>query len=370
MKERLTIREHANLVDEALLILYQWANKDAMEQMKEEYRGSYQGDPEEYNHIWDMILEIYQAVKEKLTPKKDRIDYYFKSQNINFFFNASFAFLWDFHNTENKLLTYEERVRDLKEEDRIKIYASVVNIDEEDDTSIEGLHTYDDFLRFLDVAACNKDVKWDVLQIFHNQKEYYNEVTAILREVIDLLELKFSEQIDEMEKRFYDYWTNMQGNKDIIELVQQNLKITWKESELGTVLLPMIFHPISVTFSTKTDTQSIDILRIGVMLDHRLNINRKKMGSEDIVNFGKLLSDKSKVDILEMTSKKPCYGKEIASELGLSTATISYHVNALMKLGLLKTELSANRVYYSMNYEKLSDYLEDIKDYFGPNISL
>ena len=364
MKEKLTIRKSANLVDEAILILYQWANKDAMEQMREEYRGYYQGDPDGYNYIWNTILDIYDTVKEGLKPKKNRIDYYFKSQNINFFFHASFAFLWDFHNTDNKLLPYEERVRGMTEEDRIRIYAQVVNIDEEDDSSIEGVNTYEDFLRFLDTSACNKEVKWDILQIFHNQKEYYNEVTAILKEVIDILETKFRSQIADIEKQFYDYWAEIQESKDIIELVQQNLKITWKESELGTVLLPIIFQPTSVTFSTNTNTQSIDILRIGIMLDHRLNISRKKMGSEDIVNFGKLLSDKSKVDILEMTSIKPCYGKEIATELGLSTATISYHVNALMRLGLLKTELSSNRVYYSMNSEKLAEYLEDIRDHF------
>lgn len=365
MKERLKIQKCANLVDEAILILYQWANKDAMEQIREEYRGSYQDDSEDYDHIWNTLLDIYQTVKEELKPKKDRIDYYFKSYNINFFFYASFAFLWDFHNTENKLLTYEERFRNVKEEDRIKAYAQIINIDEEDDTATEGLHTYEDFLKFLDAASCNKEIKWEVLKIFHNQKEYYDEVSAILREVVDLLENKFSNQLAELEKNFYDYWVEKQEKEDIIELVQKNLKLTWEENEMGTVLLPMIFQPVSVTFSTKLEKQSIDVLRFGVLLDHRFHTSGRKMGSEDIVNIGKLLSDKSKVDILKLTAKKPCYGKEIAADLNLSTATISYHVNALMKLGLLKTELSYNRVYYSMNYEKLTEYLEDIGKYFA-----
>ena len=366
MKEKLKIQKHANLVDEAIFILYQWVNKeDIMEQIREEYRGNYQGDPEEYDCIWKVLLDIYQAVKEELKPKKDRIDYYFKSYNINFFFYASFAFLWDFHNTDNKLLTYEERFKDLKEEDRIKAYARVVNIDEEDDTTVEEVYTYDDFLRFLDAASCDKDVKWEVLKIFHNQKEYYNEVSAILKEVVELLMNNFGDQIAELEKRFLDYWVEKQGKEDIIELVQRNLKLTWKENELGTVILPLLFQPTSVTFSTQPDTQSIDVLRFGILMDHRFLTSRRKMEAEDIVNIGKLLGDKSKVDILGMTAKKPYYGKEIANELNLSTATISYHVNALMKLGLLKTELSSNRVYYRMNYEKLTEYLEDIGEYFS-----
>lgn len=365
MKERLQIAKHANMVDEAMLILYQWANKDAFEQMKEEYRDKFTDNPDRYNQIWDTILEIYAAVKEKLKPKKDRIDYYFKSQNINFFFNASLAFLWDFQNSDSKLLTYEERFRDLKEEDRIKAYAQIVNIDEEDGASVEGLHTYEDFLKFLDEAACQKEVKWEVLQIFHNQEACYYEVTALLKEVIDLLENHYRERIAGIEKQFYEYWMDIQENNDILKLVQQKLKITWEEKEQETILLPMIFHPVSVTFSYQPEAKETDVLRLGILLDQHFNITGHSMNAEEIVNFGKLLSDKSKVDILELTAKKPCYGKEIAKELNLTTATISYHVNALMRLGLLKTELISNRVYYCMNYEKLSEYLEDIKEFYN-----
>lgn len=365
MKERLKIQKHANLIDEAILILYQWANNDTIEQTREDYRGNYQENLEDYDQIWSRILDIYQAVIVELKPKKDRIDYYFKSQNNNYLFNAAFAFLWDFHSTESTILTYEERFRDMKEEDRIKAYAQILSIDEADVTAAEELHTYEDFIRFLDTSPCDNEVKWETLKIFHNQKEFYTEVSAILKEVVDFLKNHFSNQIAEFEKRFYDYWSELQEKEDLLELVQGNLKITWDVNERGTLLFPMIFHPISVTLATHTDTKIYDTLHIGILQDSRLIISARKMGSEDIVNIGKLLSDKSKVDILKLTAAKSCYGKEIAKELSLSTATISYHVNALMKLGLLKTELSSNRVYYSLNYEKLTEYLEDIRKYFS-----
>lgn len=364
MKERLQIAKHANLVDEAILILYQWVNADAFEQLREEYRDNYPDNPEEYNHIWDTVLEIYYAVKEELKPKKDRVDYYFKSRNANFFFNASFAFLWSYQNPDNRLLTYEERIKGMKEAERIKAYAQIINIDEEEEISAEGLLSCEDFLSFLDAASCEKDAKWDVLRIFHNQEESYNEVTAILKEVVDLLENRFTKQITALEKQYYEYWQAVQAELGIMELLKQNLKLTWKENENGTILLPMIFQPISVTLSYEQDTDCMDVLRFGILMDQRFIISRQKMDAEDIVNFGKLLSDKSKVDILELTAKKPCYGKEIAKELGLSTATISYHVNALIKLGLLKTEVNSNRVYYSMNMERISEYLEGIKGFF------
>ncbi len=364
MKDKFQIAKHANLVDEAILILYQWVNKDELEQQREEYRYNYPEASEWYDSIWEKLLVIYNAVKQELKPKKERIEYYFKSKNLSLFFNAAFAFLWDFQNYDNQLLPYEERIKNLTEEERIKYYAQIINMDEESGAPVEGLVTYDDFINFLDAASCDKAAKWETLKVYHNQKECYNEITAILREVVNIITVEFQNEIAELEQQYYDYWMGIQEKQDIIELMHTNLKLLWKANENGTVLLPMIFQPISVSLSSSPGTDQLDVIRFGILMDSRFIITKEKITTEDIVNFGKLLCDKSKVDILELTAGKPCYGKEIANELKLSTATISYHVNALMKLGLLKTELDSNRVYYSLNAEKFSQYMEGIRKYF------
>jgi DNA-binding transcriptional ArsR family regulator len=367
MKDKFRIAKHANLVDEAIFILYQWVNKDELDQIREEYRDNYSEASGWYEGVWDTVFEIYNAVKQELSPKKERIDYYFKSKNVNFFFNAAFAFLWDFQNYDNQLLSYEERIASLKEEDRIKFYAQIINIEEESGTPVEGVTTYDDFISFLDAASCDKAEKWEALKIFHTQKESYNEITAILKEVVDLITARYQKQMEELEQQFCEYWSAILEKQDIVELVHNNLKLVFQANENGTVLVPMIFQPISVSLSISPERDLEDVIRFGILMDNRLNISRENMEAEDIVNFGKLLCDKSKVDILELTAKKPCYGKEIANELKLSTPTISYHVNALIKMGLLKTVVDSNRVYYSLNNERFSQYLEGIKRYFLKN---
>lgn len=364
MKDRFQIAKHANLVDEAIYILYQWVNKDDLEQQREEYRDNYSEVSEWYEGIWDTLLEVYNAVKQELGPKKELIEYYFKSKNVNFFFNAAFAFLWDFQNYDNQLLSYEERIANLKEEDRIKFYAQIINMEEESGAPSEGLETYDDFIGFLDAASCDKAEKWEALKIFHTQRESYNEVSEILKEVVDFITTRYEEQIEKLEQQFCEYWIGIQEKQDIMELLHHNLKLVFPANNNGTVLLPIIFQPISVSLSVSTGTELEDVLRFGILMDSRLNLSRENIAAEDIVNFGKLLCDKSKVDILELTAKKPCYGKEIANELKLSTATISYHVNALIKMGLLKTVVDSNRVYYSLNSEKFALYLDGIRKYF------
>ena len=69
------------------------------------------------------------------------------------------------------------------------------------------------------------------------------------------------------------------------------------------------------------------------------------------------LSDQKRIDILRMVSKRPWYGKELASHFKLTTATMSYHLNRLVNAGLLRIEVGEQkRIYYTLNREMLEQY--------------
>lgn len=175
----------------------------------------------------------------------------------------------------------------------------------------------------------------------------------------------FSDQIECIGNEFYEYWNDYQKNDDIINLIGNKLHVSWNYNEVGTVVLPQLFDPIGIAISIdESDKNSKDAIRLGIILDKNISVTKNKTKKEDIINFGKLLSDKSKMDILEYIAKKPAYGKEIANELNLSTATISYHMSALSKLGFICEEVTSNRIYYSINKEKISLYLEEISKFF------
>ncbi|MFR1852473.1 MAG: ArsR/SmtB family transcription factor [Beduini sp.] len=46
---------------------------------------------------------------------------------------------------------------------------------------------------------------------------------------------------------------------------------------------------------------------------------------------------------------KAAYGQEIANHLNLKTSTISYHMEALINVGLIIVEKQNNRIYYRLN---------------------
>lgn len=57
------------------------------------------------------------------------------------------------------------------------------------------------------------------------------------------------------------------------------------------------------------------------------------------------LADPSRLRILRLLAERPRYGQELAAELGVSGATVSHHLSALSKAGILSIERQAHRTY-------------------------
>ncbi len=74
----------------------------------------------------------------------------------------------------------------------------------------------------------------------------------------------------------------------------------------------------------------------------------------------KALSDERRLEILKMTSQRPWYNKELANYFNLTTATLSYHLNLLLNIGVLDFEPSIinNRYYYTTNKQRLKEIFD------------
>ncbi len=366
MGKNFRIVPQVNLLEEAIIILCVWMNKDNIEELWPRYRESFQDDQEVFQSRKDLFVEIYQCIKEQFKERREIIEYYFKAHGTGFSALGHLALLWNSQKCDNSLLSYQERFAGITEEQKVKQYAGLIDIDAALNTPISAINTVSDLIAFIESSAYEKEIKWEAIKIYSRQEFYYNEVCGILAEVVEFLRSRYGDRLERLGQEFYEYWTGVQQETDIIDLIQEKTKITWQSNNSGTIMMPSVFQPFSIgLYTDDVDRSLTDILRIGIMMDRRIIIANKSISQEDVVNAGKLLSDKSKVDILELLSKKPCYGKELANELKLSTATISYHVNALISIGLLSADVNANKIYYSVNRERLSEYLENVKEYFA-----
>lgn len=65
------------------------------------------------------------------------------------------------------------------------------------------------------------------------------------------------------------------------------------------------------------------------------------------------LSDPSRLQIVRLLGERPRYGQELAAALGMSGATISHHLGALSKAGVLGVERRAHRTYFVLDQPTL-----------------
>ena len=78
----------------------------------------------------------------------------------------------------------------------------------------------------------------------------------------------------------------------------------------------------------------------------------------------KALGDASKFQILTRLREGDKYNLELAQELGLSAATMSHHMSALLTCGLVRLTKREGRVYYSLERQAVRRMLTTLEQHF------
>ncbi len=80
----------------------------------------------------------------------------------------------------------------------------------------------------------------------------------------------------------------------------------------------------------------------------------------------KALSDRNRILILRMLARNKEYGAKIAEYLGITTATVSHHLELLKKAGFVQEEKVGTIKYFSYNQEHTESTLEDLQKFIAP----
>lgn len=132
-------------------------------------------------------------------------------------------------------------------------------------------------------------------------------------------------------------------------------------SQQKTVLIPTLAYCFSIMITDHFFFEAKhNYILWGVYILHINPVQQSSM--ETLCSVLKTLSDKSKFEILCFISKnQKAYGAQIAKAMKLTTATISYHMQALIDAGLVTVEKLNNRLYFQVHEEHLQEYLKQIE---------
>ncbi len=103
------------------------------------------------------------------------------------------------------------------------------------------------------------------------------------------------------------------------------------------------------------------------MLFYNVKIQEKPKDEEidRFLSVMKSLSDRTRLQILQRLRNEPAYGKLLAEELKLSTATISRQLEQLRSMNLILEEKTDNFKYFKLNWKEIDRLIQSIKEFFS-----
>ncbi|MNV76847.1 hypothetical protein D3C71_1702300 [compost metagenome] len=75
---------------------------------------------------------------------------------------------------------------------------------------------------------------------------------------------------------------------------------------------------------------------------------------ETVQKFLKVISDKRRLDLINLLKECDRYASELAQLMKLTPAAINYHTNLLIELNLIRIIRVDNRIYYQVDPERLA----------------
>lgn len=302
-------------------------------------------------------LAVLSAIARQAVDglSQERIEFYFKKLNNRWECIASLLGCFDSIHALDDLTKEEARFDTLTLPDRLEHVTEASAV-----TAEEKLADYSQVLQSLELED---SVRWNVISALLHPEEHKEAMFTLLRHVQGVL-VRHEEELNQIFQRCRDALIAEDQKKPLEELMAEMSTYQLDSSIIPNEMAMLLFDGFSMRGQVTDSGQAW--FMVGAFLPYHapLPLSKHKLDSKQIIAFGKLFSDASKLEILKLLSRKPCINREIAQALKLSAATISYHMAVLTEMELVNTSISANKVIYELNRENLSNVMEQMTDYF------
>lgn len=309
---------------------------------------------------------INDMKKNISTFLKRELEYFFKYEE-SYSNNLAYKLFWYFVWRYPKVKTVTEFIERIEGSDEELL---IINLVEQ--------VVYDTHEKPIEEICSWEKIKIDrneILRIFKNieikDKEFKEKIIECIEEPFELKE-RFCFLLNQIYKRSYsniedDILTKLEAFREKYEKIYLKNPMKFTRDFLRTDYSNLkgninihisYFGYMKCIFSFDIDENSGYYL-LGAYIDKYLE---KEIEKENAALFFKALSDKKRIEMINLLAEKDRYVHELAEYFKMSSATILHHLGILHKLNILKYERVNHRVYYSLDKGKLKDISEKCID--------
>lgn len=362
---KLNVLKQRNVLFDLIIYFKRHVSDESFRELKGKFQSKYGLDEKEENYL-DKVIEIDDYLFSNIDINEEKLSEYFKeiTNKDNQVSIAEIVFMLYEDMNIDSLDERMEYISNKSKEEKIQIilkYYFLDNLEEESEleNKILQIKTEKQFFEFLDESKISIEEKWKLQSIYFRFDEYASEIYKILKKAA-IITKRHEDLINTLENEFYEKWKRYFKNIDIDKFLSGFLNFKIEGIETLNVQLS-ISNCNSITFRGGCDENSA-VLSIGLLINEDFNISKYVKGVSNIYNNLKVISDKSKFDILLSIKEEAAYGQELATKFNLSKPTISHHMNALHQASFVKIEKKENKLYYLMDKENVKDFLRKLED--------
>ena len=280
----------------------------------------------------EVIVEEMRQMSVPLESYKDNILYFYKDDALRMFFV----------NVKNVLRyhSFDEYAKVLHsmDEGQIKqqLMTTIVKQDEEEasveDKVVELLGNQFAFLDFLKNLPIDDTVRWNYFTIMSQPKKFVEDFISLHQTLKPIFEKVYAEYLPILEKSYQEFETTIQEHPTILAEAFSGTKvieeIDWVSDEISvipTLLLSDFYFQDSEILIL--GAKSLEVIQR--VIQTRLDKQQER------INVFKNLGDKTRYQIFCEIAKGTKSVKGIAEQLGITSATVSYHINELVLSNLV-----------------------------------
>ena len=278
------------------------------------------------------IVEEMRHMSVPLETYMDKILYFYKDDVLRMFFINVKTLL--------RYRSFDEYVEFLQSMDEVlikkQLMTSIVKQDEEElvveDKVEELVGNQFAFLDFLKYLPIDDTLRWNYFTIMSQPKKFVEDFISLHQTIKPIFDKVYAEYLPILEKSYTEFEATIHEHPTILAEAFTGTKeieeIDWTSDEISvipTLLLSDFYF------------QDSELLILGAksleVIQHVIQTRLDKQ--QERINVFKNLGDKTRYQIFCEIAKGTKSVKKIAEQLGITSATVSYHINELVLSNLV-----------------------------------
>lgn len=278
------------------------------------------------------IVEEMRHMSVPLETYMDKILYFYKDDVLRMFFINVKTLL--------RYRSFDEYVEFLQSMDEVlikkQLMTSIVKQDEEElvveDKVEELVGNQFAFLDFLKYLPIDDTLRWNYFTIMSQPKKFVEDFISLHQTIKPIFDKVYAEYLPILEKSYTEFEATIREHPTILAEAFTGTKeieeIDWTSDEISvipTLLLSDFYF------------QDSELLILGAksleVIQHVIQTRLDKQ--QERINVFKNLGDKTRYQIFCEIAKGTKSVKGIAEQLGITSATVSYHINELVLSNLV-----------------------------------